>query len=427
MSVSVGNGVETARDDPIYLDYSATTPVDHQVAERMRACLELDGNFGNPASRSHVFGWRAEEAVEHARTQVADLIGADPREVVWTSGATESDNLAIKGPADADPRGRRQIITSMIEHKAVLDTCAYLETVGFEVTYLNPGSDGLIQPRQVARAMTDDTLIVSLMHVNNEIGVVTDVAAIGALCRARDVLFHVDAAQSVGKLPLDVHAMGIDLLSISGHKIYGPKGIGALFVRRDPPIPMTPQIHGGGHEFGMRSGTLPTHQIVGLGEACRIMHERMADENERILALRQRLWSHLRQVPGTVLNGDERQRVAGNLNVGFTGVDGETLILALDDIAVSTGSACTSASVEPSYVLQGARRARCHRPRIAPLHRWSLHDRGRRRSRRGAGSGGRDSIARITPRFLGNAAATAIRYGFRPRARSGIGSDRGLR
>ena len=336
--------------DSVYLDYAATTPVDARVAEKMAECLAADGNFGNPASRSHVYGWRAEEAVEEARAQVARLINADPREIVWTSGATESDNLAIKGVAEG--AARRHIVTSAIEHKAVLDTCAHLETQGFEVTYLVPGSSGIVAPDQVAKALRPDTLLVSLMHANNEIGVVNDVAAVSAVCRAQGVLTHVDAAQSAGKVPLDVQTMPIDLISISGHKIYGPKGIGALYVRRDPPVRIKAQIHGGGHERGMRSGTLATHQSVGLGVACDIMRLEMAAENDRILALRQRLWSHLKQLPGTRLNGDEQQRLPGVLNVAFGGVDGETLLLALDDIAVSSGSACTSASVEPSYVLR---------------------------------------------------------------------------
>ena len=336
--------------DSIYLDYAATTPVDPRVVEKMGECLAADGNFGNPASRSHVFGWRAEEVVEEARAQVARLINADPREIVWTSGATESDNLAIKGVAEGATR--RHVVTSAVEHKAVLDTCAYLEHRGFEVTYLVPGGNGIVTPEQVANALRPDTLLVSLMHANNEVGVINDVAAVAALCRERGVPMHVDAAQSAGKVALDVQTMPIDLISISGHKIYGPKGIGALYVRRNPPVRPHAQIHGGGHERGMRSGTLPTHQIVGLGTACEIMRLEMEAENQRILELRQRLWSHLKQLPGTRLNGDEVERLPGVLNVAFGGLDGETLLLALDDIAVSSGSACTSASVEPSYVLR---------------------------------------------------------------------------
>ena len=334
----------------VYLDYAATTPVDPRVAEKMQACLLPDGTFGNPASRSHYYGWQAEEAVEEARAQVARLINADPREIVWTSGATESDNLAIKGVAEG--AARRHIVTSAIEHKAVLDTCAYLETRGFEVTYLVPGADGIVTPEQVSAVLRPDTLLVSLMHANNEIGVINDVAAVAGMCRKQGVLMHVDAAQSAGKVPIDVQTMPLDLISLSGHKIYGPKGVGALYVRRNPPFRLSAQIHGGGHERGMRSGTLPTHQIVGLGEACDIMRREMDGENERILNLRRRLWSLLGQVPGAVLNGDEQQRLPGCLNVAFAGVDGETLLLALDDIAVSSGSACTSASVEPSYVLR---------------------------------------------------------------------------
>jgi cysteine desulfurase len=334
----------------IYLDYAATTPVDPRVAQKMSACLLVEGNFGNPASRSHYFGWQAEEAVEEARTQVAQLLNADPREIVWTSGATESDNLALKGVADGATK--RHIVTSAVEHKAVLDTCEYLETKGFEVTYLNPGADGIVEPDQVREALRPDTLIVSIMHVNNEIGVVNDIAAIGAVCRAAGVLMHTDAAQSGGKVAIDVATMPVDMISLSAHKMYGPKGMGALYVRREPPVKLTPLIHGGGHERGMRSGTLATHQIVGMGEASAILQREMERENERIGGLRRRLWSHLLQVPGTRLNGDEERRVPGILNVGFSGVDGETLLMALDDIAVSSGSACTSASVEPSYVLR---------------------------------------------------------------------------
>jgi cysteine desulfurase len=335
---------------PVYLDYAATTPVDPRVAQKMSGCLLVEGNFGNPASRSHLYGWQAEEAVEEARTQVAALINADPREIVWTSGATESDNLAIKGLAEG--ASRRHIVTSQVEHKAVLDTCRYLEGKGFEVDYLNPGSSGVIEPDQVREALRDDTVLVSIMHANNEIGVINDVAAIAAVCRDAGVLMHTDAAQSAGKVPLDVAAMPIDLISLSAHKMYGPKGMGALYVRRDPPVRLVPMIHGGGHERGMRSGTLATHQIVGMGEACAILGRDMARENERILALRNRLLAHLLQIPGTRLNGDAERRLPGLINVAFEDVDGETLLLALDDLAVSSGSACTSASVEPSYVLR---------------------------------------------------------------------------
>ena len=335
---------------PVYLDYAATTPVDPRVAQKMSACLLVDGNFGNPASRSHVYGWRAEESVEEARAQVARLLNADPREIVWTSGATESDNLAIKGLADG--ARRRHIVTSCIEHKAVLDTCRYLEGKGFEVSYLNPDASGVISPEQVRDALRDDTLMVSVMHANNEIGVINDIAAIGAVCREAGALLHTDAAQSAGKVPIDVQSMAVDLISLSAHKMYGPKGMGALYVRREPPVKLTPLIHGGGHERGMRSGTLATHQIVGLGEASAILQRDMEAENARILGLRQRLLAHLLQLRDTTLNGDQQARLPGLVNVSFGGVDGETLLLALDDVAVSSGSACTSASVEPSYVLR---------------------------------------------------------------------------
>jgi cysteine desulfurase len=335
---------------PVYLDYAATTPVDPRVAQKMSACLLVDGNFGNPASRSHLFGWQAEEAVEEARSHVARLLNADPREIVWTSGATESDNLALKGVAEG--ASRRHIVTSRIEHKAVLDSCRYLEGKGFEVTYLTPDASGLITADQVRDALRHDTLIVSVMHANNEIGVINDIAAIGAVCRARGVLMHTDAAQSAGKVPIDVATMPVDLISMSAHKMYGPKGMGALYVRRDPAIKLTPLIHGGGHERGMRSGTLATHQIVGLGEASAILHRDMERENARIKSLRQRLLAHLLQIDGTRLNGDAEARLPGLVNISFSEVDGETLLLALDDVAVSSGSACTSASVEPSYVLR---------------------------------------------------------------------------
>ena len=334
----------------VYLDYSATTPVDPQVAERMRDCLLVDGTFGNPASTSHAFGWDAAELVEEARTQVAALIHADPREIVWTSGATESDNLALKGVIEA--RGGGHLVTTSYEHKAVLDTAEYLADHGAAVSFVDPDVDGIVSPRSVVAAMRPDTVLVSVMHVNNEVGTVNDVAAIGAACRARGVVFHTDAAQSAGKIDIDVQRDCIDLMSISGHKIYAPKGIGALYVRREPPVKLAAQIHGGGHERGMRSGTLATHQIVGLGEACRLCAETLVEENERIGRLRDRLWSHLGQIPGSHLNGTLDARLPGNLNVGFAGVDGETLLMALDDVAVSSGSACTSATVEPSHVLR---------------------------------------------------------------------------
>jgi cysteine desulfurase len=334
----------------IYMDYAATTPVDPRVAQKMSDCLLVEGNFGNPASRSHVYGWRAEESVEEARTQVARLINADPREIVWTSGATESDNLALKGAAEG--ASRRHIVTSSVEHKAVLDTCKYLESRGFEVTYLDPRADGIVDPEQVRDALRPDTLMVSIMHVNNETGVINDIAAIGAICRAAGVLMHTDAAQSAARVPIDVRRMSLDLVSLSAHKMYGPKGVGALFVRRDPPVRLTPQIHGGGHERGMRSGTLATHQIVGMGEASAIVERQMTAEGARITALRDRLLGHLLQIPGARLHGARDQRVPGIVNVGFAGLDGETLLLALDDLAVSTGSACTTLSVEPSHVLR---------------------------------------------------------------------------
>ncbi|MGY3948208.1 IscS subfamily cysteine desulfurase [Aeromonas allosaccharophila] len=337
---------------PIYLDYSATCPVDPRVAEKMMQCLTMDGLFGNPASRSHRFGWQAEEAVDLARNQVAELIGADPREIVFTSGATESNNLAIKGVAHFYASKGKHLITSKTEHKAVLDTCRQLEREGFEVTYLEPMPNGLFTLEMIENAMRDDTILVSLMHVNNEIGVIQDIKGLGELCRSRKILLHVDAAQSVGKVEIDVEAMKIDLLSLSAHKIYGPKGIGALYVRRKPRVRIEAQMHGGGHERGMRSGTLPTHQIVGMGEAFRIAKEEMVSEGERVMALRQRLWDGLKDIEAVYLNGDLEHRVCGNLNVSFAYVEGESLIMALKDLAVSSGSACTSASLEPSYVLR---------------------------------------------------------------------------
>jgi len=337
---------------PIYLDYSATCPVDPRVAEKMMQCLTLDGNFGNPASRSHRFGWQAEEAIDEARNNIADLIGADPREIVFTSGATESNNLAIKGAAHFYVKQGKHIITSKTEHKAVLDTCRHLESEGYEVTYLEPQSNGLFTLQQIEAAMRPDTILVSIMHVNNEIGVIQDLAAIGELCRARKILFHVDAAQSAGKIEIDVDAMKIDLLSLSAHKAYGPKGIGALYVRRKPRVRLEAQMHGGGHERGMRSGTLPTHQIVGMGEAFRIAKLEMADESVRIKALRDRLYNGLKDIEQVFVNGSMEHRVAGNLNISFAYVEGESLMMALKDLAVSSGSACTSASLEPSYVLR---------------------------------------------------------------------------
>jgi cysteine desulfurase len=337
---------------PIYLDYSATTPVDPRVAEKMMACLTPDGIFGNPASRSHQFGWKAEEAVEMARRQVADLLGADPREIVWTSGATESDNLAIKGVAHFYNKKGKHIITSKIEHKAVLDTCRQLEREGFEVTYLDPDKEGIIQPEAIAAALREDTILVSVMHVNNEIGVINDISAIGEITRANGVLLHVDAAQSAGKVDIDVEQMKVDLISLSAHKMYGPKGMGALYVRRKPRVRLEAQMHGGGHERGMRSGTLATHQIVGMGEAAAIAKAEMHEEKERITALRKRFWDGLADMEEIYLNGSEHQRYIGNMNVSFNYVEGESLLMSLKDLAVSSGSACTSASLEPSYVLR---------------------------------------------------------------------------
>ena len=342
---------------PIYLDYSATTPVDPRVAEKMSACLTNEGNFGNAASRSHSFGWQAEEAIETGRAQVAELINADPREIVWTSGATESDNLGIKGAARFYQKNGKHIITSSIEHKAVLDTCRQLERDGYEITYLPPDENGITQPEAVEAAMREDTVLVSIMHANNEIGVVNDVAAIGEITRARKVIFHVDGAQSVGKIPVDVVAMKIDLLSMCAHKMYGPKGIGALYVCRKPRVRIEAQIHGGGHERGMRSGTLPTHQIVGFGEAARVAQEGMAEENARLITLRQRLWDGVSDMEEVYLNGHPEQRLPGALNVSFNFVEGESLIMALKDLAISSGSACTSASLEPSYVLRALGRS----------------------------------------------------------------------
>jgi cysteine desulfurase len=337
---------------PIYLDYSATTPVDPRVAEKMIECLTMEGNFGNPASRSHLFGWKAEEAVENARRQVAELINADPREIVWTSGATESDNLAIKGAAHFYQKKGKHIITSRIEHKAVLDTARQLEREGFEVTYLDPNKEGIIEPSVVADAIREDTILVSLMHVNNEVGTLTDIAAIGEITRAKGIIFHVDAAQSAGKVEINMSALKVDLMSFSAHKVYGPKGIGALYVSRKPRVRIEAQMHGGGHERGMRSGTLATHQIVGMGEAFRIAKLEMVAENERLITLRDRLLAGVKDMEEVYVNGSLTQRVPGNLNISFAFVEGESLLMSLKDLAVSSGSACTSASLEPSYVLR---------------------------------------------------------------------------
>ena len=336
-------------DLPIYFDYAATTPVDPRVASAMSDSLTATGNFGNPASTSHSFGWQAQEAVEEARTQVAAVLNADPREIVWTSGASESDNLALKGICDNFSDGH--VITSAIEHKAILDTCEWLETRGFEVTYLPPGADGRTDPAAVKAALRSNTRIVSIMHVNNELGCINDIAAIGALCRDAGVVFHTDVAQSFGKLPIDVRKLPIDMLSISAHKVYGPKGMGALFVRMEPPLGLKAQIHGGGHERGMRSGTLPTHQIVGLGRAAEVMQELQAEEFERLKELRGILLRRIMQLPDVQLNGSEDHGWPGIANIGFGGVNGETLVMALDDLAISTGSACNSELVEPSFVL----------------------------------------------------------------------------
>lgn len=337
---------------PIYMDYAATTPVDPRVAEKMMQYLTPDGVFGNPASRSHKFGWQAEEAVDIARNQIADLIGADSREIVFTSGATEADNLAIKGAAHFNQAKGKHIITCKTEHKAVLDTCRQLEREGYEVTYLAPESDGIIDLDKLAAAMRSDTTVVSIMHVNNETGVIQDIEKIGEMCRERGIVFHVDATQSVGKLPIDLSKLKVDLMSFSGHKIYGPKGIGGLYVRRKPRVRIEAQMHGGGHERGMRSGTLPVHQIVGMGEAYRLAKEEMATEMPRLLALKNRLWNGLKDIEEVYLNGSLEHSVPNILNVSFAYIEGESLMMALKDLAVSSGSACTSASLEPSYVLR---------------------------------------------------------------------------
>ncbi len=334
---------------PIYLDYAATTPVDPRVADKMTACLTLEGNFGNPASRSHLLGWKAEEAVENGRRQVADLIGADSREIVWTSGATEANNLALKGVAEAYAKRGKHIISSRIEHKAVLDTCEYLAGKGFEITYLEPDAQGVISPDGVAAALREDTVLVSLMHVNNELGAINDIAAIGSLLTGHQAFFHVDAAQSVGKLPINLAELNVDLMSISAHKCYGPKGIGALYVKRRSQCHLAPQIHGGGHERGMRSGTLPTHQIVGFGEACALAGESLEDEQNRLAGLRKQFLGALSELESIIVNGNGWP---GITNVSFAGVDGESLLMSLRNLAVSTGSACASATLEPSYVLR---------------------------------------------------------------------------
>lgn len=335
---------------PVYFDYSATTPVDPRVVEKMVPWLYEQ--FGNPASRSHAYGWDAEEAVELARAEVAKLVNADPREIVWTSGATESNNLALKGAASFYSGRGKHIVTVKTEHKAVLDTCRELERQGFEVTYLDVLDTGLLDIEAFKAALREDTVLVSVMFVNNEIGVIQDIAAIGEICREKGIIFHVDAAQATGKVIIDLQALKVDLMSFSAHKTYGPKGVGALYVRRKPRIRLEAQMHGGGHERGFRSGTLATHQIVGMGEAFRLARLEMQSENERIRMLRDRLWDGLSTIEEVYLNGDVAQRVAHNLNVSFNYVEGESLIMAIKELAVSSGSACTSASLEPSYVLR---------------------------------------------------------------------------
>ena len=340
---------------PIYLDYSATTPVDPRVAQKM--ITYLTDEFGNPASRSHSFGWTAEAAVEQAREHVAALVNCDPKELVWTSGATESINLALKGAAHFYKDKGKHLVTVRTEHKATLDTMRELEREGFEVTYLDVEPDGLVDIEKFKAALRPDTIVVSVMYVNNEIGVIQDIPAMGEICRAKGIIFHVDSAQASGKVPVDLAKLKVDLMSFSAHKTYGPKGVGALFVRRKPRVRIEAQMHGGGHERGMRSGTLPTHQIVGMGEAFRIAKAEMATENERIRMLRDKLWKGLAEIPEVYVNGHMEQRVPHNLNASFNFVEGESLIMAIKDIAVSSGSACTSASLEPSYVLRALGRS----------------------------------------------------------------------
>ena len=337
---------------PTYMDYSSTTPVDQRVAKKMAKYLTMEGDFGNAASRSHYYGWQAEKAVDEARTQVADLVGADPREIVWTSGATESNNLAIKGIAHFYEKRGKHIITLKTEHKAVLDTCRQLEREGFEVTYLDPLPNGLLDINVFKKTIREDTILASIMHVNNEIGVIQDLQAIGDICRENKVFFHVDAAQSVGKIEINLESLPVDLMSFSAHKIYGPKGMGALYVSRKPRVRLEAQMHGGGHERGMRSGTLATHQIVGIGEAFAIAKAEMKDEGIRVQKLRDRLLAGFSDMEEVVVNGDLEQRISGNLNISFNYVEGESLMMAISDVAVSSGSACTSSSLEPSYVLR---------------------------------------------------------------------------
>ena len=337
---------------PLYFDYASTTPVDQRVIDKMKDCLSLDGNFGNPGSRSHAFGWQAEELVEEARINVSTLVNCDPREIIWTSGATESDNLAIKGAANFYKEKGNHIITSKIEHKAVLDTCRQLESEGFEVTYLDPNENGEISIESIEENIREETTLVSLMHINNEIGVVNDIEKIGELCRNKGIIFHVDAAQSAGKIEIDLSQLKVDLMSFSAHKIYGPKGIGALFVRRRPRIRLQPLFHGGGQERGIRAGTLPTHQIVGMGEAFKLSQTEMQSDLSKISSYRDILWNGLREMEEIYVNGSIDNGYPGIFNLSFNYVEGESLIMALKNIAVSSGSACTSASLEPSYVLR---------------------------------------------------------------------------
>ena len=337
---------------PIYLDYASTTPVDERVASKMMEFMTVDSNFGNPASRSHSFGWQADEAVELARSHVANLVNCDPREIVWTSGATEADNLAIKGIANFYKSKGKHIITSKIEHKAVLDPCRQLERHGFEVTYLEPNAGGLITPDAIKEVLREDTILVSIMHINNELGTINDIDAIGELTREHGIFFHVDAAQSTGKIDIDLNELKVDLMSFSAHKTYGPKGVGALFVRRRPRVRIEAQIHGGGHERGMRSGTLATHQIVGMGEAFRIAKLEMQKDKEKIIDIHKYFLNEVTKIEEIYINGDLSNKVPHILNVSFNFIEGESLIMGLKDVAVSSGSACTSASLEPSYVLR---------------------------------------------------------------------------
>jgi cysteine desulfurase len=337
---------------PIYLDYMSTTPVDDRVVQKMLMCLHADGLFGNPASVTHPYGWEAKESVEIARHQLAELIHADAREIIWTSGATESNNLALKGAALFYQRKGRHLVTSNIEHKSVLDTVKYLEEEGFTTSYLTPDQHGIIDVEQIKAAIRPDTVLLSIMHVNNEIGVIQDIKKIAEIAKSMNIIFHVDAAQSLGKIPIDLTDIHVDLMSFSAHKIYGPKGIGALYVRRKPRVRLKPLIHGGGHELGFRSGTLPTHQIVGMGEACKIAQQEIDSEAEKILALREKLWRGIASLGHVYINGSVVNRIPGNLNVSFDFIEGESLLLALHDLAVSSGAACNSATIEASYVLK---------------------------------------------------------------------------